>query len=318
MSGRIVVLGAAGRLGRAAAEAFRDAGWSVASQVRGTSAPRAAPGTEIIEVDARDAESLVEAAHGADVILNALNPPYTAWPKFAMPYAEAAIAAARASGATLVFPGNVYNYGPPIPPTLDEATPMRPLTRKGRLRLDIEQRMQDATRDGLRVIVVRAGDYFGGATLGSWFDRVIVKEIGGNTVTYPGALDVVHEWAYVPDLASALVRLADKRERFAPFESFGFAGHAVTGRELAATISRVLGRKLKVAQMPWLMLRLLAPVVPIFRELTELAYLWNEPHRIDGQKLTAAIGKVPHTPFETAIAAALDDLGLIGPRKRGR
>jgi hypothetical protein len=70
--------------------------------------------------------------------------------------------------------------------------------------------------------------------------------------------------------------------------------------------------------MPWLMLRLLAPVVPIFRELTELAYLWNEPHRIDGQKLTAAIGKVPHTPFETAIAAALDDLGLIGPRKRGR
>jgi hypothetical protein len=56
--------------------------------------------------------------------------------------------------------------------------------------------------------------------------------------------------------------------------------------------------------------------VPIFRELTELAYLWNEPHRIDGQKLAAAIGTVPHTPFETAIAAALDDLGLIGRRRR--
>ena len=57
--------------------------------------------------------------------------------------------------------------------------------------------------------------------------------------------------------------------------------------------------------------------VPIFRELTELAYLWNEPHRIDGQKLAAAIGEVPRTPFETAIAAALDDLGLIGRRGRG-
>ena len=57
--------------------------------------------------------------------------------------------------------------------------------------------------------------------------------------------------------------------------------------------------------------------VPIFRELTEIAYLWNEPHRIDGQKLLAAIGPVPHTPFETAIAAALDDLGLIGRRGRG-
>jgi nucleoside-diphosphate-sugar epimerase len=318
VSGRILVLGAAGRIGRAAAEAFRDAGWSVASQVRGTSAPRAAPGTQIIEVDARDAESLIEAAQGADVILNALNPPYTAWPKFAIPYAEAGIAAARASGATLMFPGNVYNYGSPIPPTLDEATPMRPLTRKGRLRVEIEQRMQDAARDGVRTIVVRAGDFFGGAALGSWFDRVVVKEIAGATVTYPGALDVQHEWAYVPDLASTLVRLAETRERLAPFESFGFPGHAVTGRELAATISRVLGRKLKVAQMPWFMLRLLAPVVPIFRELTELAYLWNEPHRIDGQKLAAAIGDVPRTPFETAIAAALDDLGLIGRRGRGR
>jgi len=61
VSGRILVLGAAGRIGRAAAEAFRDTGWSVASQVRGTSAPRAAAGTQIVEVDARDAESLVEA-----------------------------------------------------------------------------------------------------------------------------------------------------------------------------------------------------------------------------------------------------------------
>ncbi len=86
----------------------------------------------------------------------------------------------------------------------------------------------------------------------------------------------------------------------------------------STAISAVLGRKMRVAQMPWFMLRLLAPVVPIFRELAEIAYLWNEPHRIDGQKLAAAIGAVPHTPFETAIAAALDDLGLIGPRKRGR
>jgi hypothetical protein len=80
----------------------------------------------------------------------------------------------------------------------------------------------------------------------------------------------------------------------------------------------VLGRSnMKVARMPWFMLRMLAPVVPIFRELSEMAYLWNEPHRIDGRKLAAAIGEVPQTPFETAIAAALDDLGLIKPRRRG-
>jgi len=38
MKGRIVVLGGAGRLGRAAAEAFKSAGWQVASLVRGSAA----------------------------------------------------------------------------------------------------------------------------------------------------------------------------------------------------------------------------------------------------------------------------------------
>ncbi|MFZ0117739.1 MAG: NAD(P)H-binding protein, partial [Xanthobacteraceae bacterium] len=66
MSRRILVLGGAGRFGRAAAEAFRDAGWQVASLVRGASADGAAPGTQVIEVDARDTESVAEAAHGMD------------------------------------------------------------------------------------------------------------------------------------------------------------------------------------------------------------------------------------------------------------
>src|SRR5215470_1165067 len=76
MKGRIVILGGAGRLGRAAALAFKAAEWQVASVVRGSSAAGAAPGTEIIEVDARDSESVVAAASGADVVLHALNVPY--------------------------------------------------------------------------------------------------------------------------------------------------------------------------------------------------------------------------------------------------
>src|SRR5262249_57708902 len=85
MRGRIIVLGGAGRLGRAAAQAFKSAGWQVASLVRGSSAAGAAPGTEIIEVDARDAESVVSAASGSDVVLNALNVPYTDWERLALP-----------------------------------------------------------------------------------------------------------------------------------------------------------------------------------------------------------------------------------------
>ena len=129
MTGRIIVLGGAGQLGRAAAQAFQGAGWRVASLARGSSAAGALPGTEIVEVDARDAASVVAAASGADVVLHALNVAYTEWERFAVPFAETAIAAARENRATLVFPGNLYNFGAGMPAWIDETAAPHPTSR---------------------------------------------------------------------------------------------------------------------------------------------------------------------------------------------
>jgi nucleoside-diphosphate-sugar epimerase len=314
-SGRILVLGAAGQLGRAAAEAFHAAGWNVASLVRGHSSADVAPGTEGIEVDARDTEGVIEAARGADVVLHALNVPYTQWAAAALPLAETAIAAARENGATLVFPGNLYVYGAGIPAIVDETTPFHPTSGKGDIRAAIEARLYAAADQGVRVIILRSGDFFGGA--GSYFDRILIRDIAAGRLTYPGPLDVVHEWAYVPDLCDAMRRLVEARAGLEPFAQFGFPGHAVTGRALVGAIARACGRGFKVNGMPWTLLRMLGIAVPIFRELSEVAYLWSTPHAIDGTRLATVIGDIPHTPLDRAIAAALLHLG-IRRRPEGR
>jgi nucleoside-diphosphate-sugar epimerase len=310
MSMRVLVLGAAGRLGRTAAQAFRDAGWSVASLVRPGSATRAPADTEVVEVDALDHAAVVEAARGADVVLHALNPSYTDWSRRALPLAYSAITAAETTGATLLFPGNLYNYGSPLPPVIDENTSMRPSSRKGRLRVAIEERMAEAAERGVRIIILRAGDFYGGGR-GSWLDLVLAKEIGRGRLSYPGPLDVVHEWAYLPDVAAALPRLAAIRQTLSPLASFGFPGHAVTGREFTSAIAAAMRSKLQVDRMSWWLIHVLRPIVPLCRELSEIAYLWNEPHRIDGSKLEAAIGDIPRTPLDVAVACALEDLGAI-------
>jgi nucleoside-diphosphate-sugar epimerase len=306
---RILVLGAAGQLGRAAAQAFRTAGWSVASLARGSSGSAIAPGSELIDVDARDTMAVVEAARGADVVLNALNVPFTQWTSSVLPLTETAIAAARENGATLVFPGNLYVYGAKIPAIVDETTPIDPISRKGEIRAAIEARLRAAADEGTRVIVLRGGDYFGGGS-GSYFDRLLVRDIASGGLTYPGPLYVVHEWAYLPDLAEAMRRLVEARAALPPFAQFGFPGHAVTGREMVGAVSRACGRGFKVSGMPWTMLRLLGTVVPIFRELSEVAYLWSTPHAIDGTRLAGVIGDIPFTPLDRAVASALLELGI--------
>jgi len=307
MSGRILVLGAAGRLGYAAAEAFRDAGWTVKGLVRPGRAGAVPPKVEPIEAVTR--ENSVAAARGCDIVLNALNPAITEWGKNAMSLAYGAIAAAENSGATLMFPGSVWNYGRAMPAVLDESTPMRPTTRKGKMRVEIEQRIREACDRGMRAIILRAGDFFGGGH-GSWFDLVIVKEIARQRLTYPGPFDVVHAWAYLPDFAVTMVQLAERRASFDPIESFGFPGHAVTGNQLIAAIESATNGKFNVRPMSWWLLKSVGQLTALGRELAELEYLWRVPHRVSGEKLKSVIGDIPHTPLAEAVAASLYALGI--------
>jgi len=307
MSDAILVMGAGGRFGHAAAEAFRDASWRVKSLVRPGKAAFAARGTEVLEVVTRDAA--VEAGKGCAIVLNALNPALTNWQRDALSHAYAGIAAAESNGATLMFPGSVWNYGRGMPEVLDETTPMHPTMRKGRMRVEAEQRIREACDRGMRAIVLRAGDFFGSGR-GSWFDLVIVKELEKNRITYPGPEDIMHPWAYVPDLAETAVRLAEKRAEFGAFETFGFPGYAVTGREMIDAIEAAMRNKANVRHMSWWTLKTIGRLMALGRELAELEYLWKVPHRIDGTKLKATIGDVPQTPFHKAIAMSLRELGF--------
>ena len=83
-------------------------------------------------------------AQGAQVVVHALNPAYThkAWREEAPALMEAAIAVTRQLRATLMLPGNVYNFGEAMPPVLREDTPQAATGFMGRMRVQLEQRLQ--------------------------------------------------------------------------------------------------------------------------------------------------------------------------------
>jgi nucleoside-diphosphate-sugar epimerase len=306
MTDTVLILGANGHLGRAVAIAFARAGWRVLAQVRRAGEPIAGD-VHWLSCDARDVAALVRSGQGARVVVNGLNPPYTRWEREALPLAQAAIDVALGLGATLMLPGNVYVFGDRMPAVLDEATPFRPSTSKGRIRVAIEQAMRAAADQGLRSVVIRAGDFYGGGP-GNWFDQAITARLAAGRVTWPGELDAMHAWAWLPDLAEVFVRVAQVRERLETSAVLHYPGHALTGRELVAAIERAAGRPLKVGRLPWALMRVLSPVVPMWRALLEMRYLWQVPHRLSGERLAAAIGEVPVTPLAITLADAL------GPR----
>jgi hypothetical protein len=109
-------------------------------------------------------------------------------------------------------------------------------------------------------------------------------------------------------LAEAFVRVTEMRANLPPFDTFGFPGHAVAGREFLDAVARVTPMSVTGKRMSWWMVHTLSPFVKVSRELSEIAYLWHAPHRIAGDKLKSLIGDVPRTPLQEAVRRLVQKL----------
>ncbi|MCX5496412.1 NAD-dependent epimerase/dehydratase family protein [Kaistia dalseonensis] len=313
-----LVVGATGGIGGEVARVLIARGW----QVRGLSrdparaaAGNAGIGIEWVKGDAMNTADVVAAARGANLVVHGANPPgYQNWASLALPMLESSIAAAKAAGARILFPGTVYNYGPDVRPLVTETSAQNPTTRKGKIRVAMEQRLQRAAAEGTPVIIVRAGDFFGPRVGNSWFSQAIVK--AGRPITsiaYPGVPHIGHDWAYLPDLAETMVRVVERADELPAFAGFNFRGHFFErGIEIAEAVRDVVGKAdMPIKPFAWWIFYAGAPFVGFFREVLEMRYLWTERLELDNSKLVAFLGEEPHTPLDQALRDTLKALGCL-------
>lgn len=311
-----LILGATGGIGGEVAASLLGAGWRVRAMHRN---PHRLSGTaplDWLQGDAMVAEDVARSAVGAALIVHAVNPPgYQDWERLVLPMLDNTIAAARTSNARILLPGTVYNYAPELR-DIEEDAPQQPRTRKGRIRVEMEHRLQEAAKSGdAKVLIVRAGDFFGPRAANNWFSQGLVKP--GRTprfITNPGQPGVGHQWNYLPDVAEAMVRLAGL-PGLDDFARFHMTGHwDPDGQRMVEAIRVAIGNPaLPVRRMPWLAIRLASPFVPLFRELAEMRYLWRQPLRLRNTRLVAALGAEPLTPLEDAVRATLGAMGCLAP-----
>jgi nucleoside-diphosphate-sugar epimerase len=290
MAGTILVLGASGNIGSRVAEAFAAAGWTVRRFVRGT--------------------DMAAAAVGADVIFNGLNPPmYHDWARLIPEITAAVIAAGRASGATVVIPGNVYPYGTEAPPWGPD-TPHRPVARKGRIRAEMEAQLKAAGAQGLRVIILRAGDFLDERSGTTAMNAFHLRRVKAGVITAGGAVDVPRAYAYLPDMARAVMALVERRADLRAFADIPFAGLTFTMTELRDEMGRQMGRPLVIKPFAWWMMRLLGPFWELARELPEMRYLYETPHWLDPAPLQAILPGFAGTTLADVVAAHVAVLGI--------
>lgn len=307
----VLILGATGGVGGEIATALLRRGWVVRALVRNAARPGLDPRIDWQEGDAMRATDVAQAAAGVDVLVHAVNPPgYRDWDKLVLPMLDNSLAAARANAARLVLPGTIYNYGPDAFPLLAEDDPQRPLTRKGAIRVAMEQRLTEAS--DVRSLILRCSDFFGPRAGNNWFAAMVKPGRRLRALIYPARRDLAHAWAYLPDVGETVARLLERERELERCARFHFAGHHVDGNALLAATRHATGNAaLPVRAFPWWLANLAAPFVVMLRELREMRYLWREPLQLDNHKLRAWLGNEPHTPLDQAVETTLRGLGCL-------
>jgi len=180
----------------------------------------------------------------------------------------------------------------------------------------------DAVAGGSRLgvvvdrLVVRAGDFIG-ASSSSWFGQMVRPGRPVARVLNPAFAGVGHQWAYLPDVAATMRQLLERRAELPAFSVFHMRGYwDEDGRGMVQAIVRAVvaaGQPApRVTRFPWWLVRAGAPVVPLFRELQEMRYLWEVPVRMDNDRLRSFLGREPATPLDDAVRTTLRALGCLG------
>jgi len=293
-----------GAVGRATAAALLGRGASV--RIAQRSRPSDLPaGADYRACDTLDAASVRAAIDGADQVVLSVGFAYDrkVWRRVWIPTMTNVVEACAASGARLVFLDNLYQLGPQRAPRREDM----PLTKRGAkpaILTAVTRVWMDAAKAGrVRVAALRCTDFYGPGTPVSHIGSTAFGPLAqGKPAMLLAPPDTPHDFAYVPDIARAIVSLLD-----APDDAYGQVWNMPcaptrTPREILKLGAAALGVKPSITAVPLWLLPLLGVFSTFMREVADVGFTWDRPYEVDARKFKSRFWS-DVTPFEIGAPA---------------
>ncbi|GKV54920.1 NAD-dependent dehydratase [Sporosarcina sp. NCCP-2222] len=300
---KAIVLGASGGMGYSLVNELTGRGIAVVAFARNEAKLKSLfasnPLVTIHPGDVLDREAVYKAAAGVDTVFHSVSISYEQWNE-KLPRIMKNVMNAS-TGRKLVVVDNVYAYGRQEGKRVSEETKKNPHTKKGKLRLALEQELKESE---IPCIIAHFPDFYGPGAESTILHHTLKSVLLNKKAGYVGRLDIPREFIFTPDGAKALVELAMNESAYG--QNWNIPGERlVTGNELVDMIRSLTGYDKKVSSVTKPMIRLAGLFNPFMREFLELSYLYENPFQLDGSKYEREIGALPRTPYEEGLRQTL-------------
>lgn len=258
--------------------------------------------TEWMSTNLLDRAQVLAAASGSDILYMCAGLRYdkkvwaAEWPVIM----DNLIAAAKDSGARLIFFDNVYMYGR-VQGAMTENSPYKPNSVKGAVRARIAEALQNELAKGtVRGSIARAADFYGSESLNSFLDStVLAKYAAGKKAMWLSKPSTLHSFTYVPDAGAAMALLGSHPE------SDGQVWHlptapAMTGHQFLQMAAQVFGQNPKAMAVGKGMISFMGLFNKMMKETAEMWYQYDSDYVFSSAKFEKAFGMAP-TAYEVGM-----------------
>ena len=288
--------GAAGAIGLATVQMLLRAGHEVRAFVR--SGPeflrRSSEGrVELVEGDALDPAAVAAAIEGADAVIHGVDFPPRRYPLHIDALRHVLMEVAP--GLQVIYPSNLWVYGPCLEGRVGPGHPKESPARLGSIRADLEDAVLASGGT-----VVRLPSLYGPSVRRGYLHWIFERAIAGKAVLYPGELDRAIEFLYVGDAARALVAAIGRGPaRGAEFTAPGL--EVTTPRAFVGLVFKASGQPLRLRSVPLSWTRAATSLHPRYRAMRDLSYLLECPPLLDGTRIRRELGWVPEIGYAEGV-----------------
>lgn len=271
------------------------------------------PNDSLFPADLTQTDQVDKAVEGSTIVYLTVGFEYNIkvwrnqWPKLMRNVIEAC----KKHNAKLVFFDNVYMYDPDHMGQMTEETPIKPVSKKGKIRAEIAEMLLSEVKAGkLTALIARAADFYG-------LKNSILIEMGlknlqnGKKVDWMADAHKIHTFTYSPDAAKATALLGNTPEAYHQVWHLPTDKTPLTGKQWVELMAGELKVAPKYRVLPVWLMGLLGIFVPIMKEFREMAYQYDRDYFFDSSKFEKRFDYKPITPQQgiKEIAGALNKKG---------
>jgi nucleoside-diphosphate-sugar epimerase len=208
--------------------------------------------------------------------------------------------------ARLVFFDNIYSYSPNEIPGMTEDSIKEPQTKKGKVRLDLQNMIFDVVKNqGLQALIARSADFYGKDVKTGFLNFGVIDKLKkGSKAMWQSDVNKIHSFTYVPDAAKAVAILGNTPEAFNQEWHLPTSHQKWTGKDFITNIAQQLNVKPRYYILNKTMITLLGIFSATVKELKEMQYQNDQDYFFDSSKFETKFSFVP-TTYEEGIRESL-------------